>query len=118
MARGIEVFGRGATIVEVPAEAPQRRRGALLGVVALAVAVATAVLTGLAVSAASAGDESGAQVLAVAAIGASILSILGGLFAVLTRRGRVPGALGAVLAVGANPWIQLRVLEYFSTFVG
>ena len=118
MARGIEVFGRGASVVDVPHTSEPRRRTALLGLGALAIAVLTAVLTGLGVSAATAGDEGAAQWLAVAAIAASILSFLAGAFALVTGRGRLAGSLAAVLAVGANPWILLRVLDFFSDFVG
>ena len=118
MARGIEVFGRGATVVNVPLESKPRRRTGWLGLGALALALLTAVLTGLAVSAATAGDESGARLLAVAAIVLSILSFLAGAFAVLSGRGRLAGGLSAVLAIVANPWILLQVLDFFSNFVG
>ena len=118
MARGIEVFGRGATVVDVPLESGPRRRTVWLGLGALALAVLTAVLTGLAVSAATVGDEGGAQWLAIAAIAVSILSFLAGMSALLTGRGRLPGGLAAVLAVVANPWILRHVLDFFSNFVG
>ena len=118
MARGIEVFGRGATVVDVPHPSEPRRGTALLGIAALALAVLTVVLTGLGVSAATADDESAAQWLAIAAIAASILSFLTGAFALATGRGRLVGALAAIIAVGANPWILLRVLDFFSNFVG
>jgi predicted ABC-type sugar transport system permease subunit len=118
MTPGIEVFGRGATIVEVAPEQVAPRRTALLGFGALAMAIVTAVLTGLGVGASAAGDESAAQWLAIAAIAASILSVLIGLAALVTGRGRVSGALAAAIAVLANPWVLLHVLDFFSTNVG
>ena len=105
-------------MVNVPLESKPRRRTVWLGLGALALALLTAVLTGLAVSAATAGDESGAQWLAIVAIAASILSFLSGVFALMTRRGRLLGGLTAVLAIAANPWILLQVLDFFSNFVG
>ena len=121
MTPGIEIFGRRATVIELPAEESaneSRHRRAWLGVAALALGVTTAVLTALGVGAAAAGDESAAQWLAIGAIGASILSVLIAAVAMITGRGRAVGAIGSVLAVVANPWILLRLLEFFSTFVG
>ena len=119
MAPGIEIFGRRATVVETTAPATSmsepRRRRAWLGAIALVLGVATAVLTALGVGAAAAGDESAAQWSAIGAIGASILSILIALVAMITGRGRAVGALALVIAVLANPWILLRVLELFSS---
>lgn len=118
MAPGIEVFGRRATVIEQPIADEPQQRTAWLGAGALAIALLTAVLTGLGVGAAAAGDEGAAQWLAVGAIGASILSVLIGLAALVTGRGRLVGSLAVLLGLAANPWLLLRVLEFSSAFVG
>ena len=118
MSPGIEIFGRRAVVVDMPAAAEPRRRSAWPGLAALTLAVATAVLTALGVGAAAANDEVAAQWFAVVAIGGSILSVLVSLGAMVTGRGRALGAAALPLAVLANPWILLHVLEFFSDFVG
>lgn len=46
------------------------------------------------------------------ALGGSAIAAFAGLVALLTGRGRLAGFLGLLLALGANPWVLGRVLEY------
>ena len=111
--QGIEIFGRGATVVTVD-DAP-RPRTALAGLLALALAIAAAVTLALGVQARASEDLSAAFGLALAALVCSILAVLGGLFALVTNRGRTAGLFAVALGLVANPWVLTRVLEYFSS---
>jgi hypothetical protein len=75
------------------------------GLAALALAVLLVVLAATAVSIGSTGQWAAATVLAWAVIALTIVSFLGGLAAVILRRGRRWGAAAMVLSVLANPLV-------------
>ena len=109
MARGIEVFGRGATVVEYgPAERAQRTRA--LGAVAVLIALAAVVALVAAIMQRSRGSD--VEVLTWIALIASTLAVLAGLGAVLTGRGRIPGLLAVVIGALANPWLLTQLLNW------
>lgn len=115
-AQGIEIFGRGARVVET--DDPPRPRTALVGLVALALAITAAVALAFGVQARAIGDLSPAFALAIAALASSILAVLGGLFALVTGRGRRVGLVAVVLGLVANPWLLSLVLGYFGALAG
>lgn len=114
-ARGIEVFGRGATIVETgfvkTGVVESRPRVPWLGVLAIGLGLLAAVATGLGVGSAAGGAADGARWWAYAAIGCGILGVIAGVAAVATRRGRAAGVAGIALSLIANPWILTRLLD-------
>jgi hypothetical protein len=112
-ARGIEVFGRGATVVE---PRPRRRTAALgIGSVLLAVVAIAAVVGALAERT----DRTGlAPALTWVALAVSAAAVLAGAVAVITGRGRRLGLLGGVLGALANPWLLSRLLEAAAALQG
>jgi len=118
-ARGIEVFGRGATIVETgfvkTGIVESGPRVPWLGVLAIGLGLLAAVATGLGVGSAAGGAADGAadgaRWWAYAAIGCGILGVIAGVAAVATRRGRAAGVAGIALSLIANPWILTRLLD-------
>ena len=103
-ARGIEVFGRGATVVEFgPADrtprTPALGAGALLVAVGAAVALAAAVIERT-------------DLFAWIALVASALAVIGGAAALVTGRGRMPGFVALVIGALSNPWLLTRLLEW------
>jgi hypothetical protein len=109
-ARGIEVFGRGATVVEHGTRDPAVRTPALGAAAALLAVMAAAALIGAIVERSR--GSSVVEVLTWIALGASALAVLAGLVAMLTGRGRLLGFVGAVLGALANPWLLTRLLEW------
>ena len=110
MARGIEVFGRGATVVEYgPAERAQRPRA--LGAVAVLIALAAVVALVVAIVQRSRGTDLVEAFTWIALI-ASTLAVLAGLGAVLTGRGRIPGLVAVVIGALANPWLLTQLLNW------
>lgn len=107
-ARGIEVFGRGATVVETRA-APAR--GPALGVLALVVGLLVAAATACGVVSALGGASEVARWWALGAIGGSILAVLLGVAALATGRGVGAGLAGLLIGTLANPWVLTRLLE-------
>ncbi len=110
MARGIEVFGRTATVVEYgPAERGPRTPALGAGAVLVAVAALAALVA--AVIERSRGSDL-VDMLTWVALGASCLAVLGGLGALLTGRGRLAGLIAVVVGALANPWLLTRLLEW------
>jgi hypothetical protein len=107
--RGIEIFGRGATIVETGVDVP--RRGPWPGVLALLLGVGAAACTAMGVVSAADDAVELARWLAYAGIAASILGAGIGFLAVATGRGVTAGLWGMVIAVVGNPWVLTRILE-------
>ncbi len=89
-----------------------RARTPLVGIAALALAVLTAIVHGVAVAVASGGDAQTGTVLAVVAIGLSILAVVGGLVALIAGLGRRTGAAAFVLGGLANPVVLLNLLRW------
>ena len=105
-ARGIEVFGRGATVVE---SRPRPRTPALgVGSVLLAAIAAAALIGALQERAARSGL---APTLTWVALAVSAAAVLVGLAAAVTGRGRAFGLIGAVVGALANPWLLTTVLQ-------
>ena len=109
MARGIEVFGRNATVVEFgPAErgprTPALGAGALLLAVAAVAALVAAVI------------ERG-ELFAWIALGVSAAAVLLGLAALLTGRGRLTGFAAVIIGAFASPWVLTGLLEWAAGFV-
>lgn len=116
MARGIEVFGRGATIVEYgPAERAQRTRA--LGAAAVLIAVIAVVALVAAIIERSRGSDF-VEIFTWIALVASSLAVLAGLFAVVTGRGRIPGLVAVVAGALANPWLLTQLLMWAETLPG
>lgn len=107
-ARGIEVFGRGATIVETSVVASNRTPA--LGALSLLLAIAAAVCLGFGVALEAEGGSG--QSAAVAAIVTSGGSVVGGFFAVTTGRGRLAGFLAMVVGAASNPYLLGMLLGY------
>jgi len=109
MARGIEVFGRGATVVEF---GPRDRtpRTPALGAGAVLVAV-------MAVAALTAALIERSELFTWIALGASAVAVLAGLAAVATGRGRIPGFIAVAVGALANPWVLSIVLTWAAGFV-
>lgn len=99
--RGIEVFGRGATIVEL---SPRQRTPALGGAAVLIALIAVAAL--------SAAVIERSELFAWIALGASVVAALAGFMALLTGRGRLAGLVGLVLGALANPWVLTQLLDW------
>jgi len=55
-------------------------------------------------------DAQASTVLAWIAIACSPVAVILGIVAVVLGRGRVPGVLGALVGLFANPWILLQTL--------
>lgn len=89
-----------------------RPRTPFVGIAALVLAVATAVVHGVAVAVASGGDAQAGTVLAVVAIGLSILAVVGGLVALIAGLGRRTGAAAFVLGGLSNPLVLLNLLRW------
>jgi hypothetical protein len=103
-ARGIEVFGRGATVVEVgPAAA---RTPALGGAAVLVAILAAAALVGAVIER--------SDLFTWIALGASAVAVLCGFLALLSGRGRLAGLLAMLLGAIANPWLLSLALHWFA----
>ena len=100
-----------------PEERPARRRGPLLGLIALSLAVLTVVAHAVAVIVASGNDFEPAAIVAYVAIGLSVASVLAGALAVILRLGRPWGVIAIVLGVIANPFLLLVVLRFVGGLV-
>lgn len=103
-ARGIEVFGRGATVVEF-GPADRTPRTPALGAGALLIALA-------AVAALAAAVIERTDLFAWIALIASAVAVLAGAVALLTGRGRMPGFAAIVIGALSNPWLLSRLLEW------
>lgn len=103
-ARGIEVFGRGATVVEVGP--PAQRTPALGGAAVLVAILAAAALVGAVIER--------SDLFTWIALGASAVAVLGGFLALLSGRGRLAGLLAMLLGVIANPWLLSLTLHWFA----
>ena len=114
-ARGIEVFGRGATVVEYGPRDRTPRTPALGAAAVLVAIIAIAALAGAIVERAR--DSQFVEVLTWIALGASVLAVLAGLAALLTGRGRLAGCAAVVLGALANPWVLSQVLAWAAGFV-
>jgi hypothetical protein len=100
-----------------PEERPVRKRGPLLGLIALGLAVLTVVAHAVAVVIASGNDFAPATIAGYVAIGLSVASVLAGAVAVILRLGRVWGIIAIVLGVVANPFLLLVVLRFVGQLV-
>ena len=107
--RGIEVFGRGANIVDTSVDA--QRRGPALGILSLLLGALAAVATAMGVISASEGAVEAARWWAYGGIGSGILAAAIGFVAVVMGRGVGAGLLGMLLGVVGNPWVLTRILE-------
>ena len=98
-----------------PTPRPARRAPrALLGIVALAFAVVCAALTVAGVTVATSGMFPVATLLAYAAIGFSVVAVVGGLAAMITGRGRFWGVGAILLGLVGNPVLLLSLLRLVS----
>jgi hypothetical protein len=102
----------------VEPEQPKRTTGvprALVGMIALGLAVVMAVLHVVGIVVASGNDYGTATAIAWVAIVISGVAVLGGVAAIILRRGRGWGIAAIVLGVLANPVILLYLLRLVST---
>ena len=113
--QGIEIFGRGAVVVDTDADSP---RGPWLGLLSVVLGLLACTATGLGVVSAAGGAAADAQWLAVAGIGCGILGALIGFVAVAAGRGVGSGLLGMALSLIGNPWILTRLLDWVGSLVG
>jgi lysylphosphatidylglycerol synthetase-like protein (DUF2156 family) len=107
---------------EIPVEEdaplqPEREKTPLLGAIAMTAAVLTGALHAVAVALASNGVYQTSTVLAITAIGLSIVAIVMGVIAAILDRGRRLGVVAAVLGLIVNPFVVLLTLRFFSAFV-
>lgn len=107
--RGIEVFGRGATVVDTSVEVA--RRGPWLGVLSVLLGLLAAVGTAIGVISVAGDQAEFARWVAYAAIGCSILGAAAGFVAVVAGRGVTVGLWGMALSVVGNPWVLTRLLD-------
>lgn len=98
-------------VVETP---PPTRSRRMLGALSLVIAVAGVVAEGVGIGVASDGDDLSGTVLAFAAIGLTATAVVLGFLAIMLGRGRVPGVVGAVLGIVANPLLLVLVLGLFA----
>ena len=108
--------------VEIPVEEdaplrPEREKTPLLGAIAMTAAVLAGTLHATAVALASNGVYQTSTVLAIAAIGLSIVAIVVGVVAAILDRGRRVGIVAAVVGLVLNPFVVLVTLRFFSAFV-
>jgi hypothetical protein len=96
------------------AAASGARRRTILGIVSALSGLATVILLFCGLSLALAGDNEASTGIAYAAIGTSALAVLGGLSAVLFRRGTAWGIAAMVLGLAANPLVLTRLLGWIS----
>lgn len=115
MAPGIEIFGRGATVVTT--DETVRPRSTAPGWVALLLAVGTVAGLVAALVLDTAGDAAAGPV-AIAATGAGALGAVLALVAILLGRGRRPALIALPVALLANPVLLTRLLDWASGFVG
>ena len=108
--------------VEIPVEEdaplqPEREKTPLLGAIAMTAAVVTGTLHAAAVALASNGVYQTSTVLAITAIGLSVVAIVVGIVAAILDRGRRVGVVAAIVGLVANPLVVLVTLQFFSGFV-
>jgi hypothetical protein len=103
-ARGIEVFGRSATVVEptVRERTPALGAGSLLVSLAAVGALVGAILERT-------------ELFTWIALVTSAIAVLGGLVALLSGRGRVLGFAAAIVGALANPWLLTQLLLWAAT---
>jgi hypothetical protein len=89
---------------------PKRRTD--VGVVATCVAVLTVVVTGVGISSAMSGKFELATNLAYFATGLSVIAVLVGVMAVITKRGRGLGLFAIALGILASPPILTDILSW------
>jgi len=92
----------------------ERVKTAALGITALVIAALTVAALVAGIVIASAGDWALATILAYSAIGLSVLAVVGGVAAAVRGLGRRWAVLAVLLAVAANPLVQLVVLHFFA----
>lgn len=92
-------------------EPVERVRTSVLGILALALAMLTAAALVTGIIIASTGGWRVATIAAYAAIGLSVLSVIGGVVAVILGMGRRFGVIAVILGVFANPLVLLVVLR-------
>ena len=107
---GIEIFGRRATIVDTSPRGFVPRTPALGAGSVLVAIIAAAAFVAAVIERARGTDL--VELFIWIAMGTSIVAVAMGVAAVITGRGRLPGFLGALLGLVANPWLLSRVLEY------
>ena len=115
-ARGIEVFGRSATVVEF-GPADRTSRTPALGAGALLVCLAATAALVAAVVERSRGSDL-VELLTWVALVASALAVLGGAAALLTGRGRTLGFVAMVLGALSNPWLLSLLLDWAASLPG
>lgn len=96
---------------------PEREKTPLLGAIAMSAAVLTGALHAIAVALASNGVYQTSTVLAITAIGLSVVAIVVGVIAAILDRGRRIGVVAAIVGVVVNPFVVLVTLRFFSAFV-
>ncbi len=109
-ARGIEIFGRGATVVDDTSRSGPRR-GPWLGLLSLLLGVLAAASSAVGVLLVLGGDVEAARVVAYAGIGCGALGVVIGFVALVGNRGVMPAVWGLLLGLVGNPWSLTRILE-------
>jgi hypothetical protein len=108
--RGTEVFARRRTRRAAEARRPTR----ILGLVSLLAALVTIVLFWMGMSFAVGDRNLVSADLAYLATGTSVVAVIGGVAAIILRRGRALGAVAVVLGLLASPLLLARLLGWAS----
>ena len=98
--------------VEQEEPRPERPRTPLVGALALAASVLAVLVDAAAIVIATNGTYATATALAFLAIALSTVGIVGGIVAIIMRRGRLWGIIAAALGLIANPFFLLVGLEF------
>ena len=114
-ARGIEIFGRGASVVEYGPNDRAPRTPALGAGAVLVAVIGVAAMIGAVVERSRGSDV--VELLAWIALGASALAVFAGLIAVLSGRGRLTGFVAVILGALSNPWLLGLLLGWAAGFV-
>lgn len=98
-------------IVEPEPSAAPRKKTALLGILAIAVALVALALQITAITVATGGDYELGTLLGYLAVGVAVLAVLAGIAALILGRGRRTGIVAILLGIVANPLVLLALLR-------
>ena len=98
-----------------PPAPPAPRRPWQFGLIALGIAILLVIGEIIAISMAAAGQFTPATVLGQILIALTALPLVLGVLAIVRRRGTGMGIAAIVLAIAANPFVQISLFKFFGT---